>query len=192
MQCRKLPARSFPILHTLRPAHAYSEIAHTLPRKGPPPVAQSDWRGAALKESTAKRAAMPSGRSRGNISTHADKIDTLDIDFVNTRKQILDAFKDFYTSTELDEAIDTDRIYQVLEEIRDFGIYTDDEVEAASVLEFGQDSRNVQGRIESILTPADRRYSGLDENKRNQLSRKVRSFCKRYSYVTQIVRSKYW
>ncbi len=120
--------------------------------------------------------------------THPDKVDTLVIDFVNTREQILNAFEPYYTSTELAEAIDTDRIYQVLDEIHGYEVYTEDEVDAAAALEFGKDRRSVQGRIKSVLTPAVRRYEALSQDERYQFRRKVRSFCKWYSYVTQIVR----
>lgn len=116
------------------------------------------------------------------------KDDTLAIDFANERNDILKAFQPFYTETDLAEAIDTDRIYKLEREIRQYGVFDDSEVEAAAALEFGHDRKNVQGRIKSALVPAIKRYDELDEEQRYQYRRKVRSFCKWYGYVVQLVR----
>lgn len=120
--------------------------------------------------------------------TARDKDDTLVIDFQNDREDIVKAFQPFYTETDLLEAIDTDRIYKLEREIRSYGVFTDEEVEAAAALEFGRDRKNVQGRIKSVLVPAIKRYDDLSQEQRYQYRRMVRNFCKWYAYVTQLVR----
>ena len=120
--------------------------------------------------------------------TTRGKDDTLVLDFANQREDIVEAFQPFYTETDLAEAIDTDRIYGLERDIRGYGVFTDEEVEAAAAFEFGRNRKNVQGRIKSTLVPAIERYNALDEERRYQFRRKVRSFCKWYGYVTQLVR----
>lgn len=120
--------------------------------------------------------------------TESGKDDTLVIDFVNEREDILKAFQPFFTETDLAEAIDTDRIYGLIGEIQNYGVYTEDEVEAAAKLEFGRDRTNMQGKLSGIMKPAVERYDKLTQEQRYQYRRKVRSFVKWYGYVTQLVR----
>ena len=46
----------------------------------------------------------------------------------------------------------------------------------------------MQGKLAAVLKPAVARYNELDDDERYQVRRKVRSFCKWYTYITQIVR----
>lgn len=116
------------------------------------------------------------------------KVDTLVIDFANTREDILKAFQPYYTETDLNEPINTDKIYGLLDEIHRYSVYNEEDCEKVATLEFGHDRKNVQGKIKSLLTPCAKRYNELSEEDRYQFRRKVRSFIKWYGYVTQIVR----
>ena len=60
---------------------------------------------------------------------------------------------------------------------------------ASIVFSNGKAEKNVQGQIASALKPAVLRYNDLSEEERYQVRRKVRSFCKWYSYITQVVRT---
>lgn len=120
--------------------------------------------------------------------TCKDKIDTLVVDFSNTREDILKAFQPYYTETDLAKPIDTDKIYSLINEIHGYGIYTQEDADAIAALEFGKNRKNVQGKIKSLLTPCAKRYNELSNEDRYQYRRKVRSFIKWYGYVTQIVR----
>ena len=121
---------------------------------------------------------------------HPDKEDTYVLDFVNKPEDIQKAFSRFYTETSLTEQINTDLLYKVEREIRGYGLYSDDDIEKAASIVFsdGNAEKNVQGQIASALKPAVSRYNDLSEEDRYQVRRKVRSFCKWYSYITQVVR----
>ncbi len=123
---------------------------------------------------------------------HPGKEDTYILDFVNKREDIQKAFSRFYTETSLSEQINTDLLYKVQKEIRGFGLYDDGDIERAAKIVFtdgqGKAVKNVQGQLVGILKPAVARYEDLDEEKRYQARRKIRSFCKWYAYITQIVR----
>ncbi len=121
---------------------------------------------------------------------HPDKEDTYILDFVNDPEDIQEAFTRFYTETSLTEQINTDMIYKVQKEIREYSLYDESDVEKAAAIEFSgeKNRKNVQGQLAGILKPAVAQYELLDEEQRYQCRRKVRAFCKWYSYITQIVR----
>lgn len=123
---------------------------------------------------------------------HPDKEDTYILDFVNDPEDIKKAFERFYTEMSLTEQINTDLLYQVQADIRGYGLYDEADIEAAADIVFagekGKARDNVQGRLASVLKPAVARYNDLDDDARYQVRRKVRSFCKWYTYITQIVR----
>ena len=123
---------------------------------------------------------------------HPDKEDTYILDFVNKPEDIQKAFERFYTETLLSEQINTDLLYQVQTDIRSYGLYDESDIEAAAEIVFtdgkGKSQGNVQGKLAAVLKPAVARYNELDDDSRYQVRRKVRSFCKWYTYITQIVR----
>lgn len=123
---------------------------------------------------------------------HPDKEDTYILDFVNKPEDIQKAFERFYTETSLSEQINTDLLYQVQTDIRGYGLYDESDIEAAAEIIFtdgkGKSQSNVQGKLAAVLKPAVARYNELDDDERYQVRRKVRSFCKWYTYITQIVR----
>ncbi|WP_314026445.1 DEAD/DEAH box helicase family protein [Olsenella uli] len=118
------------------------------------------------------------------------KDDTYILDFINRPEDIEQAFRRYYTETSLTEQINTDLIYRTQKELRDFGLYDEEDIERAAAIEFADNAkkRDVQGALSSVLKPVVSRYNDLDEEKRYQFRRKVRSFCKWYSFITQIVR----
>lgn len=123
---------------------------------------------------------------------HPDKEDTYILDFVNKPEDIQKAFERFYTETSLSEQINTDLLYQVQADIHGYGLYDEPDIEAATEIVFtdekGKEQGNVQGKLAAALKPAVARYDELDDDARYQVRRKVRSFCKWYAYITQIVR----
>lgn len=120
---------------------------------------------------------------------HPDKEDTYILDFVNDPADIQEAFSRFYTATSLSEQINTDLLYKVQKEIRGYGLYDEGDIETAAAIVFtGGNRKDIQGRLAGILKPAIVRYEDLEEEQQYQVRRKVRSFCKWYSYITQVVR----
>lgn len=123
---------------------------------------------------------------------HPDKEDTYILDFVSKPEDIQKAFERFYTETSLSEQINTDLLYQVQTDIRGYGLYDESDIEAAAEIVFtdgkGKSQSNVQGKLAAVLKPAVARYNELNDDERYQVRRKVRSFCKWYTYITQIVR----
>lgn len=120
---------------------------------------------------------------------HPDKTDTFILDFVNNPENIREAFERYYSEAKLSRHINVDLIYKTQSELRDYGIYDEEDIERAASIAFGDgDRKDIQGKLASALKPVVFRYADFDEERRYQFRRKVRSFVKWYSYIAQITR----
>ena len=118
------------------------------------------------------------------------KNDTFVLDFVNTQEDILAAFQPFYQETMLQQEVNVDLIYQTQKELRGYGIYTDNDIDAFAKEYFksGKQGDKSMGRMTSILKPVADRYNQKTVDERYQFRRQVRSLIKWYSYISQVVR----
>lgn len=120
------------------------------------------------------------------------KVDTYVLDFVNTAEDIQKAFQDFYTETSLESEINVDLIYVAQQKLRDYKVYSDENVQTVTAIYFDPEnnkkSASLQGKITNALLPVQEKYNDLDQQQRYDFRRQVRSFVKWYNYITQIVR----
>ena len=121
------------------------------------------------------------------------KIDTYVLDFANKTEDIQKAFQAFYTETSLESEINVDLIYEAQKKLRDYKVYTDEDVEIVTAIYFNSESsrknNSLQAKITNALLPISERYNqDLDQQQRYEFRRQVRSFVKWYNYITQIVR----
>lgn len=125
--------------------------------------------------------------------TCSGKIDTYVLDFVNSAEDIQEAFQGFYTETSLESEINVDLIYAAQKKLREYKVYTDDDIEIVTSIyldpENNKKTATLQGKITNALLPIAERYNNnLDQQQRYEFRRQVRSFVKWYNYITQIVR----
>lgn len=123
---------------------------------------------------------------------HPDKDDTYILDFVNTNEEIQKAFQGFYTETSLESEINVDLIYKTKDQLRQFDIYGDSEVENVAAIYIDPNNKNsgaVQARISNALIHVCEKYNELDEQQRYQFRRAVRTFVRWFNYIQQIVRT---
>ena len=118
------------------------------------------------------------------------KTDTFVLDFVNKAEDIKDAFRPFYQETFLQEEVNADLLYQTQRELRAYGIYSDEDIEAFTdeYYKKGRQDDRAMGRMSSILLPVSNRYNRKTQNERYQFRRQVRNLIKWYSYISQILR----
>ena len=118
------------------------------------------------------------------------KTDTFVLDFVNKAEDIKDAFQPFYQETFLQEEVNADLLYQTQRELRAYGIYSDEDIEAFTKEYYkkGRQDERAMGRMSSILLPVSNRYNKKTQNERYQFRRQVRNLIKWYSYISQILR----
>ncbi len=126
--------------------------------------------------------------SRLNRTTKG-KNDTVIIDFVNSAKDIQDAFQPFFESTLLDEEINVNLIYTTKAVIRSFGFYNDQDLNKFNQIYYqGTQNSTALGKITSLLTPIQNHYLNLSEEDQFKFKKNVRNFVKWYTYITQITR----
>lgn len=118
------------------------------------------------------------------------KEDTFILDFVNTKEEILEAFKPYYEATILDEEININLIYDTKNTLRSFRLYNDEDIEKFVKIYYkkGKQTETDLGKMTGVLKPVVERYKDLDEEQRFDFKRSARNFVKWYSYITQIAR----
>ena len=118
------------------------------------------------------------------------KTDTFVLDFINSAEDIREAFQPFYQETMLSQEVNADLLYKVQKELRGYGLYSDDDIEAC-IREYtrgdGQDGR-AMGRMGSALKPVAERYNLMKPDDRYQFRRLCRSLIKWYGYISQVAR----
>ncbi|MFB4165468.1 type I restriction endonuclease subunit R [Alteribacillus sp. JSM 102045] len=118
------------------------------------------------------------------------KDDTFILDFANDPETIQQAFQTYYEVTGLDEVTDPNILYDVQHELDAMQVYTEEELEAVSNLEFSDHpSKNtkIQTKLNSFLDPAVERFkSELNEEQQEQFKSAATKFVRTYSFVLQI------
>ncbi len=118
------------------------------------------------------------------------KTDTFVLDFVNKAEDIQDAFQPFYQETSLSQEVNVDLIYKLQQDLRNYKIYSDNDIEAFCNIYYSdkkQDS-TMMGKMTSALKPVADRYNKMQPDERYNFRRQVRSYIKWYGYISQVCR----
>lgn len=118
------------------------------------------------------------------------KNDTFVLDFANEKEDVQTDFQIFYHETSLKEEVNTDLLYKVQRELREFGFYNDTDIDEFCEVYFtnGAQGSDAQGLLASKLLPAVEHYQLKTDDERYKIRRSMRNFCKWYGYVSQVVR----
>lgn len=117
------------------------------------------------------------------------KMDTFILDYINTVDDIKAEFEPFYHETTLSESIKTDLIYQTQQQLRDYHIYDQTDIDRFMDVWTKLDTeKDGQGKMTSALKPVVNRYNAKKPDERYLFRRQLRSFCRWYSYIAQIFR----
>ena len=118
------------------------------------------------------------------------KNDTFVLDFANLAEDVKADFQVFYHETFLQEEVNTDLLYKVQREMRNYRIYDDTDISGFCDVYFakGAQGDEAQGLLASKLLPAVEKYQERSGDDRYQIRRTMRNFCKWYRYVSQVVR----
>ncbi|QFG70307.1 type I restriction endonuclease subunit R [Ornithinimicrobium pratense] len=127
--------------------------------------------------------------------TFPGKTDTYVLDFVNTEKDILDAYKPYYAGARLEAVTDPDLIHDLQNKLDTTGIYTADEVNTVVDAWVHQKGNNA---LSGGLGPVVHRFrsdyasamQGDDRTRLDELDmfrKDVRSFINLYDFLSQIV-----
>lgn len=112
------------------------------------------------------------------------KNDTLVIDFVNDTSVIQKAFEPYYGETTLEEETDYHKLYELQENIYDFYIFDESEVENF----FKEYSKGVlQAKLHNLLSEIIKRFRGRDKEDQVEFKKKIRRYQSIYSFMAQLL-----
>ena len=113
-----------------------------------------------------------------------NKNDTLVIDFVNDTSVIQKAFQPYYGETTLEEETDYHKLYDLQENIYDFYIFDENEVEHF----FKAHSKEVsQAKLHNLFHEIIKRFNESDKEDQVEFKKKIRRYQSIYSFMVQLL-----
>lgn len=122
--------------------------------------------------------------SRLNRTT-TGKEDCMVLDFVNDAETIRESFQDYYQTTLLSEESDPDRLYTLKDDILDFEIFNEGDVEAFASI-FWNPKRNLE-EIQPLLDQVRDEWGTRDEEEREAFRSALQNFNRIYGFYSQII-----
>lgn len=117
------------------------------------------------------------------------KNDTFVLDFVNDAEDIQKAFQPYYEVTGLENTTDPNILYDLQNELDACQVYTQEEIEEVSKIEFKGSHRTFQGqeKLNSILDKAVQRYNHeLNKEVQDTFKGATSKFVRTYAFILQI------
>lgn len=121
--------------------------------------------------------------SRLNRKTKGKK-DTFVLDFVNKVETIQESFQNFYQTTILSEETDPNLVYDILDKIRSYGLFTPQEVDDWNIVYFSKNRDD--SKLQTTLNLVLKRWEELDKDKRDISRSQFSNYCKLYGYLSMI------
>ncbi len=116
---------------------------------------------------------------------HPQKNETMVLDFVNEAKDIQESFQPYYEKTILSEGTDPNLLYDLETRLRDFDLYTEEEVTAFIKIYFSK--KGSQDRLYSALRPAVDRFNELDIGEQNEIRGLLNDYVRLYAFLSQVI-----
>ncbi len=122
---------------------------------------------------------------------HPGKDSPFVLDFVNKAENILEAFKPYYTITELEAKSDPTHLEQLKHELIQMQIFTWEEVESFARVFYkpiSKQKRKDHATFQKHLQTAVERYKRLEnDDERDKFRDKLKAYVKLYAFVTQLI-----
>ena len=116
-------------------------------------------------------------KSSGKVSTYI-------LDFVNSVDTIRESFKNFYDTTILSEGTDPNLMYDVLNNVRNHGLFTPQEIDDWNTIFFSEkrDDSQLQPTLNKVIS----RWEELDDEVKDEVRSHVSNFTKLYGFLSMI------
>jgi type I restriction enzyme R subunit len=121
--------------------------------------------------------------SRLNRKTRGKK-DTFVLDFVNKVETIQESFQNFYQTTILSEETDPNLVYDILDRVRNYSLFTSQEVNDWVTIYFLK--KRDDSQLQPILINVLKRWEELEKEKRDLSRSQISNYCKLYGFVSMI------
>ncbi|MBA4406579.1 restriction endonuclease subunit R [bacterium] len=123
--------------------------------------------------------------SRLNRTTK-NKQDTFIIDFVNKQEDIQNDFQNYYQSTVLDKATDSQKLYNLKYEIEKAGIFNEDQV--LHFIEMFVRKKVKSEVLSSFFRKiAEEKYIPLTPENKENFRKNIKGYIRQYSFISQII-----
>jgi type I restriction enzyme R subunit len=122
--------------------------------------------------------------------THPGKEDTFVLDFENDREDIYEAFQPYYEKTTIEEPTDPQHIYQLEAELKNFRLFTEDQVDRFAEAFFSAQNTGTEqahAELSSLIQPARDEFITADQETQEEFRSTLRSFLRLYKFQSQVV-----
>ena len=115
---------------------------------------------------------------------HPKKRDTFVLDFANEAEDIQKSFQRFYKTTILSKETDPNKLNDLLTEIEEANIYTEEEVNELNEKYWGGAPRET---LDPIVNVAVERFKALDDKKKVMCKSSIRGFLRTYPFIAAVM-----
>ncbi|HSR54531.1 MAG TPA: RNA-binding domain-containing protein, partial [Acidobacteriota bacterium] len=117
--------------------------------------------------------------------THPGKHETMVLDFANEADQIQKAFEPYYRATRLSGETDPNLLYDRQDDLEDYGLFSQEEVDAFAGLFFNAEP---QEKLYAALRPVkERTEERLDDDELKAFRSCLKDYARLYSFLSQIL-----
>lgn len=117
--------------------------------------------------------------------THPEKNETTVLDFANEPDAIREAFEPYYETTLLSEATDPNLLYEIQSRLRDFGVYSEAEVDGFARIYF--DRKATQDQLYAALAPIKERFRQLSADEQVDFRGQLTDYVRLYAFLAQVL-----
>lgn len=117
--------------------------------------------------------------------THPQKKDTIVLDFANEAGHIKESFDPYYEKTFLSETTDKQVPYQLMEDLYDFNLFSELDVDQFAEHYFNKKVK--QSKLYSVIEPVRDRFKELGNDEQRDFHRKMMKYVRTYSFLSQIL-----
>lgn len=121
--------------------------------------------------------------SRLNRKTRGKK-STFILDFVNKIETIQESFQNFYQTTILSEDTEPNLVYDILDKIRNYNLFTPQEIDDWNSIFFSENRDDSQ--LQPTLNVVLKRWSKLNDEDRDSSRTQFSNYCKLYGYISMV------
>jgi len=115
---------------------------------------------------------------------HPKKRDTFVLDFCNDAENIQKSFQRFYKTTILSKETDPNKLNDLITEIEEANIYTEEEVREVNEKYWAGAAREA---LDPIINLAVERFKSLDDNAKIRCKSSMKSFCRVYPFIAAVM-----
>ena len=115
---------------------------------------------------------------------HPKKRDTFVLDFANDADSIKESFQRFYKTTILSKETDPNKLNELILEVEDDNIYTEDDIEKLNNKYWGGSDRE---ELDPIINSSVERFKELDENRQIKCKSAIKAFLRTYPFIAAVM-----